>query len=393
MKMIKKQFPTCYDVEQTLTYRNTSYADLKEFMQSKGLINVGMGKDHITEFAVNILFEHKDYIFMRKLAQGGAYSVNISGFNLRFSTAMPIACKTLKEDIEEFRKKLINQEKDNPKKRGAPTQKLSSPIIGEDNIIKTTFEYQRLIPGKVELMQRVDTTVDFIIEPISEENWRVVCYPQANQDVKKIEKIFEKLGNTKYNPFTISLENFTQKQRIQFFDEILDYYNNHNIWKFEEVVEISIRQLTETDKKMFICEDEDSDTDEYIDEYKEVFEELGEDDLLSITNAVLQGHNLRTNSFVQKCQNQGFYFPSMSLLLKNKKTPERIQVTICFKLSPKMFQVVLESTEEDTETGIKSKEFSSSRQQEILREFWNTSHNIWHKINNEVPEKGEQLKF
>ncbi len=388
--MIKKQFPTPYDVEQTITYPQSSYEEFKKFMQRHGIINMGHSKDHIAQFASNILFEHQDYILMRRLAQGGHAVANISGFMIR-PTKIPLVIDDFKDDLSTFRTKLNTQAQEATKK-GAPTQKLAMPQINNDKL-KARFEYQRLRPGRVELLERVDTKIDFTIEPISDTTqWRVLCYPQANQDVKKLEKLFKKMGGKSYEPFIISLEDFPQQQRIQFFDTILEYYSSHDEWQFQEVTEITVKQPSSSDKKYLMIDEEDIESDELTEE-EELLQEFSQDDLLSITKAILQGRHLRTNSFVRQWERQGYYFPSMTLLLANRKTSEVIKVTIRFKLKPRMFEVILAEMRQKVHVGDVPAVFSTNRQQEILKEFWNTSHKIWQRIHNEIPKPPGQLSL
>jgi hypothetical protein len=387
--MISRHFPTSFDVEETITYRTTSYEDMRRFMQSHGLLNIGMGKEHIAEFASSVVFEHQDYLSLRRIAQGGSAATNISGFMIR-STRLPINVDLLKDDLVSLRRRLIQQEQELTK-RGAPTQKLGMPQL-KNGLITLKFEYQRLIPGRVELMQRVDTEVDITLEPVTSQRWRVICYPQANQDVKRVESLFKKLGEGTYEPFTISLEWFSQRQRIEFFDDILEYYRSHEEWQFQQVVEITVRQVAQQDRERFIVADQDLES--YgLDEQEEFIEEASQSDLLSITQAILQGKHLRTNSFVKRCESQGFYFPSMTLFLENMNTPEVIEITIRFKLSPKMFEVVLTGMSEKTEMGEVPVSFPANRQQEILKEFWDTSHRIWQQIYERVPKPTQQLSF
>jgi hypothetical protein len=389
--MINKHFPTSYDVDQALTYRTTSFVDLRRFMQSLGIIVVGNSKDQIAEFASNILFEHQDYLIFRRLAQGASSATNISGFSLR-SKLVPISQEDLIADLNELREQLIQQEQELIRK-GAPALKVSSPQIVQ-NRLQLKFEYQRVIPGRVELMQRVDTEVILTVEPISTNNWRVICFPQANQDVKRVEKLFQKMAKGSYEPTTISLEQFTRQQRIQFFDDILDYYSSHDEWRFEQVTEITVRQDVSPKNEYLFGENGVFEEDVFllVDE-EENYSEAQSGDLRSITQAILQGENLRTNSFVKRCESQGFYFPSMTLKLENRKSLEIVEVNIRFKLSPHMFEVVLTNMNEKSDVGEMAANFTEQRQQEILKEFWDTSHLIWENIYQHVPQPIKQLSL
>jgi hypothetical protein len=380
--MINTQFPSAYDVEQTIMFHTTQYQDVRRFYQSLGLLNFGSGKEDLTVFAKSLLLEHQDYIRLRQLAQRGSNATNISGFSLR-PTLMPRSLEEISEDLVAFRTKLVNQQ-EQPRRQGAPLQRLHMPEL-RDGIISARFEYQRLIPGRVELIQKVDTEVDFVVEPVDNQLWRVICYPEDNQDVKKIETLFTKLGDRSYEPFIISLEPFSRKQRIQFFDTVLDYYTQSSEWRCTQVTEISIRR--EPGEEVFISLGEE------IEGEIEIAEQATQSDLLSITQAVLEGKHLRTNSFVRDCESQGFYFPSMRLFLENRKSPELIEVTIRFKLSPKIFEVILTSMRERKDIGELDATFSYKRQQEILKDFWINCHRIWQEIYSQLPQNKEEYQI
>jgi hypothetical protein len=384
--MISKQFPSPYDVAQTLQYHTVSYDDLKRFLQSRGVLNIGFGREDACDFATNMLFDHQDYLLMRSLAQGAEIATNISGFIVK-PALVPLNLEDLKQDIVSLRKRFSGQEAELAKK-GAPVQKLGMPQV-RNGILNVKFEYERTIPGRVELMHRVEAEVDFTIESKNTNEFRIICYPQADQDIKRIEDLFKKLGRGSYTPFSISLDNFSKKQRIQFFDDILDYYakDEKSEWSLVSVIAITIRQQS-LDKDDFVIVNDESGSIELIGENEDTQQVL-EDDLLSITQAVLEGKNLRHNSFVKRCERQGYYFPSMTLLLENRKTPEVIQVTIRFKLSPKMFEVILAGMSERHEYGEIPATFTPARQQEVLREFWNKSHEVWYSIDENTVRQTE----
>jgi pyridoxine/pyridoxamine 5'-phosphate oxidase len=316
------------------------------------------------------LLEHQDYVALRRIAQGAYAATNISGFSIR-TNLIPKGKEEILNDLGSLRRKLIAQE-DQLKKRGAPLQQLSIPQF-RDGIVSATLDYQRMITGRVELIQKVDTEVKFAVEPVDQQLWRVVCFPKANQDIKKIESLFKQLDSGAYEPFIISLEEFQQKQRIQFFDDILDFYSQDDEWRFVEVTGITIRQDKDDDFVLLEADELETDDGES--------NEAEDADLLSISQAVLQGQSLRTNSFVKKCESQGFYFLAMTLSLESKKNTELIKVTIRFKLSPKMFEVILTGMSERTAMGDTPTSFTYDRQQGILKGFWVNCHRIWQDAN------------
>ena len=82
----------------------------------------------------------------------------------------------------------------------------------------------------------------------------------------------------------------------------------------------------------------------------------------------------------------------MSIMLAHKKTSEIIKIKIRFKLSPKIFEVVLLDTAQNTQMGIIDAPFTNERQTEILSQFWDLSHEYWHDIFQEIPSpRGARL--
>lgn len=76
----------------------------------------------------------------------------------------------------------------------------------------------------------------------------------------------------------------------------------------------------------------------------------------------------------------------MTLELKNALTSQIIQVRLRFKLSPEMFEVVLVNMGIEDALGKKEESFSDDEQKEILKEFWNSCHEVWQDINDDTPK-------
>jgi hypothetical protein len=369
--MIESHFPTPYDVEQTMMFRTTSLDALKRFVQTRGLFIAGWGKQDIANFAADILFDHQDYMELRRIALGAEASASISGFTLRHGLHA-VDVETLTSDIIRLRTRIARKSQSFAR-RGEPAPKLDIPVRHNSGLMSLHFEYERLIPG------RVKSQVDLTMENIGGTQWRVVCYPQANQDVKRVQKLFGQMAGGGYEAYTISLEHFSREERIQFFDDLLQHYSHDTEWIFEQVTEITIRRPTnDSGADSLRLDEDDSELRTLIDDQE--IDEVDRAYVQSITQAILQGNHLRTNKFVQDCENQGFYFLAMTLEMSNQQTPELVQVTIRFKLSPQMFEVILVSMAERDEMGERPITFPDDRQREILREFWNTSHEIWHRI-------------
>ncbi|GAA5527182.1 hypothetical protein [Herpetosiphon gulosus] len=375
--MINEKYPDAYDVKELVNLRLTSLSAIKSFTARKGILIASRSKETYADLLSKLQLDHQSYLTLRYYAQGGNPKTSISGFNLRGFSTPDKTINDIQNDINRLRDQ-INQKQQSSRKINSIG--IFIPII-EGNILYSGFSYERIIPGKVELLSRSNETVEFTMSQIQNNIWRVVCLPRYNQDVETLKKILNKTDKAAYELYTISLENFPISLRISFYDKILDFYNLHSSeWKIRQVCGIVVRQSEENKEEIFNIDSEIG-IDELLDDEESVKEAL-QSDLKSITQAALEGKNLRTNSFVKDCEKNGFYFPSMSLELENKQTAELIRIQIRFKLSPKIFEVILLYTGIASDIGDQEIAFPPDRQKEILYEFWDRSHQIWHEIDN-----------
>lgn len=373
--MIIKHFPASFDVDQTITHYTTSLQALRVFSQSRGIFTIGKSKKDVSAFVSNLLLSHRDYGELRSIAQGSEAAPSISGFTLR-NRQFAVDQDGLVDDLVQLKKE-IDRNRDELSQKGANIPKISIPIKNRDGTIDARFEYQRAIPGRVELLQFTKSEVDFLVSQIEDGMWQLVCYPNSNQDVTELEKTIQRMGGKSYETNSLSLDDLPHDRRIQFYDSLLDHYRTGKEWIAEHATEITIRSTQDnTSTRTLILDEEEA---ELFTESEQ--EEINRSDLLSINQAILQGRNLRTNSFVKDCERLGFYFLSMTLALNNAKTSDTIQIRIRFKLSPKMFEVVLVSMGEKTDMGEQPSVFSRDKQWDILREFWATSHHVWQEVN------------
>jgi hypothetical protein len=389
--VIRDYFPRATDVEDAIKYRTTSYTEIRQFYQSKGVFHVGSSKRSLARSVSPILLSHKDYMKIRGFSQGFSLDSNISGFTLE-SERVALTQEIIKDDLISLKEKI--QSKDEKlNAQGGSFQSLRHPVISGESL-SSVFKYERIIPGRIELIKRVESSVKFTIERIDNRRWRLICFPKANKDVQMLENLFLQNKGKLYKPYKISLDDFDQEQKIRFFDDILDYYNSNSQWRLHEVTGITIRRnlsendSTETDD---IWQEESEDVVEGdISVENSDLRVPSRADLISINQAILEGNHLRNNSFVKDCENQGFYFTSMTLALQNLCSPEFIRITIRFKLSPKLFEVILNDStinneleyEEDA-TELMINRFTQQRKKEILKEVWELSHEIWECIKRE----------
>lgn len=384
--MISEKYPDAYDISELISLRATNPAAVRSFAASYGLLVAAKGRDAVASSISRLLLDHNSCLMLRYYAQGGVGKTSVSGFNVRDLSNPPKTAMQIREDIMRFRMQLVEQGRKNTRRTSAI--EIKAPEIIEGSII-TRYTYKRIVPGKIALLAQSDETVDFSIVPIVEGIWRVLCLPKFNQDVETLQKLFGKINKYAYEVYTISLDKFPVKQRIAFFDRLLEYYSvplPEVQWRLRQVRGIVVKQ---SDKSRLVEEifeiDSEVSLSDLLDSDDESEKKVKASDLKSITRAALEGENLRHNSFVQECESAGFYFSSMTLELENKDTPEVIQAQIRFKELPKMFEVILQKAMTVTEIGEQEVRPLPKREQDILEEFWRVSHEIWHDIDSELP--------
>lgn len=379
--MLSKKFPDAYDVEELVNLRSTSSSAIKAFAAEKGVLIAGRGKDPYAQVLKRLIFAREDYLNLHYYAQGGFEAPSISGFNIRIWATPSKTVEQVYQDIMSLRDRLF-QITLLGGKRLANTR-IGLPQVVDGNITAKYF-YERVVPGKIELLSRSEEEVDFSIIPHGQDTWMVLCLPRHNQDVQRLQDLLGKVDDKSYDLYSISLDDFPVPQRIEFYDRLLEYYTSvSHEWRLRHVCGIFVKQAEQGVNDIFEIDSERS-LSEVMDE-NENGRHPAASDLRSITQAALEGKNLRTNSFVKDCERAGFYFSSMTLELDAIGAPDVIRVQVRFKLSPKMFEVVLEYTGAKSEMGEDEVQFGPEKERKILREFWNSSHVIWHQLRDQIP--------
>jgi hypothetical protein len=365
-----EKFPDEYDVREVIRYYTMPYVGVKRFFQGLGVLFAARGREPIASFAQNLVLEYSDYLELQKLALSGGTGNSISGFALASSEWLAEEVDDLFNDLVEERNRQIIQPSGNKPSDAQPhfegLNKTAAGIAGR-------LEYQRVSPGKVVLLNKAKESVDFQIEQIDKRLWRVTCFPDSNQDVVELGRVFSEMANGAYAIEEPVLEPLEIPKRIEFYDTLL--LTEIGKWQFEEVIGVTVRQPE--DRELIPAQEssEEHSEDEEADELTNG--QPTQSDLQGITQAILKGHRLRTNSFVKSCEEQGFYFSSMTIQYHHKKRPEVISLTVRFKLKPRMFEIALEETflVQELEQ-LEPCPFEWQRQREILRTFWGICTNI-----------------
>jgi hypothetical protein len=376
-------FPDEYDIREVIQYYTMPYAGVKRFLQEAGILFAARGKEPIARFAQNLVLEYRDYRKLQTLALSGGAGNSISGFTLSSDEWLAEGIDGLFQDIVEQRNEQIAQHSKNQSSAERPHFEELSKTAQR---INGRLDYQRVSPGKVELLNKAPGSVEFQIEPVGERLWQVTCFPDANKDVLMLGGIFSKMANGVYHTKAPLLEPLEIPKRIEFCDALL--LTEFEDWRFEHVTGITVRQPE--DREPILIEEGDEEQNEY-EEDGLIERQPTQSDLRGITQAILKGRRLRTNSFVKDCEKQGFYFPSMTIQYRHKREPEVMNLTVRFKLKPQMFEIAIEETflVQELEQ-LEPCTFEWQRQQEILYTFWGICNRILDQLTDELSPEVHQ---
>lgn len=101
--------------------------------------------------------------------------------------------------------------------------------------------------------------------------------------------------------------------------------------------------------------------------------------MTGISQAILEGRNLRDDPFVLQYEKEGCIFTAMTYEYENKKQPETIQLRAEFKGNPKIFEVSI-ITYKITK-GLEGKKESAilptDRHRNLRSIFWNNAKKVY----------------
>lgn len=226
-----------------------------------------------------------------------------------------------------------------------------------------TIGYIQRKPGRVEFLQEDHRSFDYYIQEIQKGQWQVLVDCNKSNDSKVLEDLINKNTRREIRMVVLDQDSLSSKQTIRFFDELATRGMSSE-WRFTEVKQLVFRKAKQ-----------------------DVEEEVEESQLSGITQAILEGNDLRENPFVKQSEESGYRFTAMTYEYENKTKPFVIQVHAEFKGRPKVFEVSLKSYK--AREGIKEllEPFSISMDEDrrIRSDFWSIAKEIYDELGGKQP--------
>lgn len=237
--------------------------------------------------------------------------------------------------------------------------------IKSDSELLINMSYKRILPGKNKLIQEEMRFIRFAIRKTGENNVSIdIRQPSSFDAQKALEILKEIVGNSDDTGVYLShlnLDLLTEKNKVMFFDKLsaITFSN----WRLKTVTGIIV-------KKSSITDDDDIDS------------EISDDDstgtLAGINQAVLNGSGLRSNEFVQKSLDQGYYISSMKY--RYTCTQEAGEFIIGISSKGENLRVDMEKSYCDEDGTLYIQPFPKNQQDEIIRLFQKSANDIFYEL-------------
>lgn len=245
--------------------------------------------------------------------------------------------------------------------------------IKSDSELLINMSYKRKLPGKNKLIQEETRFIKIAIRNTDKNSVSIDIRQPSSFDTQKALDILKKIvGEDSDSPVYLShinLDFLMDKNKVAFFDKLSA--NSFSNWRLKTVTGITVRKSNITD-------DDDLDS--------EISDDDGETGTLAgINQAVLNGSGLRSNEFVQKSLDQGYYISSMKY--RYTCTQEAGEFIIGISSKGENLRVDMEKSYCDEDGTLYIQPFSKNQQDEIIRLFQKSANDIFYELISEQNNK------
>lgn len=343
------KYPTRYEVEQTLTdFCTRVFVD--KFAQSRGVFITKAIQDELSEHLSGFFFDHFDIEEIRDAAYKRNSSNTLAGFVVTSQDEAfdPVHALDTLRGSNDLEKGVV---------LGAIVEEVNADGSKQ---FKGSMEYVDKKPGRIEFLQEEVRRFDYTIKSIDENSYQVLVECQKSNDAKVFENLVKKKTGKDVRSETLDADNLSAKNTISFFDELANK-GMPTEWRLVEVKQLIFRKGKSENEEV---------------------EEVDAEELSGITQAILDGNNLRENKFVKQSEESGYRFTAMTYEFEHKNNPLIIQIRAEFKSRPKVFEVGIHDFKhrEGLQEKITKAELSDREEIELKTYIWQRSKEIYKAI-------------
>lgn len=353
--MKRLNYPTKYELLEVLR-AVTNRKFLNEFAQDHGIYITNVNQNELAEEISNLFLDNEDLERIRREAYHIQSAHALSGFTIKSSNSY-FSLKDVYQWIFE----------EANRKSGQKLNALTT-VVGENGVFKGSLEYNKKRPGRVEFLQDEVSSFDFYLKNLSGGNWQVEIDSNRSTDLKELKELLETGLKGTEEVEELEQRLLTTETSIHFFDKLAKNGMGDD-WRFEDIKHITLKKGTE-------------ESDQVIDDESDIIPDIVEEDLIGITQAILQGKNLRDNPFVKQCVQNGYRFNAVTYEYFHKQNPYFMQVKAEFKGRPKVFEISITAFGELVGAPAKkihaSLDINENRQNRSI--FWNNSKDVYNSL-------------
>lgn len=354
-------FPSANDLRSILT-DSIKKSDLLRFARSKGIFLFNVTHEDLAQRISEMLLDYDELNKLRALAYKTTTKQLLCGFTL------------VSENNFDFAS-IYNSLRDNGilSEEGYSLKRISSKKDASSGKIsfQGALSYKKRSAGRIEFIRTEERDVSFLMKEIEPNKWQVEVDGGKSNDGKAVYGMLEKaIKGRSIQIESLRIDHLSNSDTISFFDSLAKEGLNKNTWEIDDIESITLKRNASTKE----YKDDDSD-----------YEEVSQEQLSGISRAILEGKNLRENSFIKQAEDAGYAFTSMIYVFHSKSDAKKVRLKAEFKGNPKIFEVCLESylepsgdkenTFEDITSSIPEKENIN-----IRSEFWNNAKSLYLSI-------------
>ncbi len=361
--MMTNKHPVSYPTPQDLEFilaDSVRKTDLLAFLRKRGLFFFNISTAELAKQVAAILWDAEALECFRAMAYRSSNKKILSGFSIYSSRPF---------DLDGIYNSI--RENGTLSSAGYKLNAISKVSKGDDCIYAGTISYEKKSAGRIGFIRTEERDAYFVMKKISDNEWQIEVDGGKSNDGKAVHIMLEKMA--KNRDLTISslrIDRLTKSSTITFFD-LLAQKGLSDEWQIEDIGRITLKKDAGT-KSENVSDDGDE-------------TEVGRDDLSGITQAILEGMNLREHNFVKQAEEAGYAFTSMTYVFYNADSNVKVKLRAEFKGSPKIFEVAVESylisvvnQDEGYEEGLSN--MDDNLNMSLRSMFWNNARSIYHSL-------------
>jgi len=304
------------------------HSELMDFLRSKGIFYFNSSLKDAAMLTSRLLFSAGDLEVIRQYAYRTSQKSLLSGFTLVSESFFDL--NSIYETI---------QEKEVLKKDGYHLRTLEK--LG-DKKFRGRIVYRKRKPGRNEFLKIEERSINFSMEALTEKQWQVEIDGESSADGKVIQQMFTMAVKGKdIKMEEILFDALSDADKITFFNRLVKEGLGDE-WVIEDVLRLTLKKPKSQTEESEEPDENASKGDEKKEAKDEEVKEASKEQLSGITQAILEGKNLRENKFVHLAEEGGYVFSSMTYMFVRSKDNSHLKIRAEFKGNPKIFEVSLE---------------------------------------------------